>query len=219
MLFGINRSGKTSILQSLVMLRQTYESPDRRRVLHPGDDNTDVDLGTVQDLIFGHQETAELGFELEWHVQEPLTLIDPKTDLKYSGQNIQLLAKIGQQNGRVPRLIVKKMEYRLDSQPVPVTIGMTRQEGDADKYNLTFDGVTLVRHKQRAWPLPAPLRFYGFPDEVKAYFQNADFLTDLTLALEKTLRGLYYLGPLRELPETYLCVVRRKTRTRWTLGR
>jgi predicted ATPase len=204
-LFGINSSGKTSILQSLVMLRQTYESPDRRRVLHPGDDNTDVDLGTVQDLIFGHQETAELGFELEWHVQEPLTLIDPKTDLKYTGQNIQFLAKIGQQNGRVPRLIVKKMEYRLDSQPVPVTIGMTRQEGDADKYDLTFDGVTLVRHKQRAWPLPAPLRFYGFPDEVKAYFQNADFLTDLTLALEKTLRGLYYLGPLRDYPKrTYV---------------
>ena len=97
------------------------------------------------------------------------------------------------------------MEYRLDSQPVPVTIGMTRQEGDADKYDLTFDGVTFVRHKQRAWPLPAPLRFYGFPDEVKAYFQNADFLTDLTLALEKTLRGLYYLGPLRDYPKrTYV---------------
>ena len=36
-LFGANSSGKTSILQVLLMFMQTVESPDRNRVLHFGD--------------------------------------------------------------------------------------------------------------------------------------------------------------------------------------
>ena len=44
-LFGTNSSGKTSILQVLLMLKQTAESPDRKRVLHTGDERSLVDLG------------------------------------------------------------------------------------------------------------------------------------------------------------------------------
>ena len=44
-LFGTNSSGKTGIIQLLLMLKQTVESPDRQRVLHTGDDKTYIDLG------------------------------------------------------------------------------------------------------------------------------------------------------------------------------
>lgn len=204
-LFGVNSSGKTSIHQSLVMLRQTYESSDRRRVLHLGDENTDVDLGTVHDVAFGHQDPPDLTFEIEWRLPHSMTLTDPKTNKDYTANKIEFSVEIGQQNGKNPRLIVDKMAYRFDSSPIPVTMGMTRQTGGTDKYELNFDGITLVHQPGRVWPLPAPLRFYGFPDEVKVYFQNADFLTDLTLALEQTLGRIYYLGPLREYPQrTYL---------------
>ena len=53
----------------------------------------------------------------------------------------------------------------------------------------------------RAWPLPPPFKCYGFPDEVRAYFQNAGFLSDLELAFEERLRHVFYLGPLRAYPE------------------
>src|SRR5437870_4956831 len=53
-LFGANSSGKTSLLQSLLLLKQTAESTDRARVLHPGDERTPVDLGTMSDVVFGH---------------------------------------------------------------------------------------------------------------------------------------------------------------------
>jgi predicted ATPase len=45
-LFGTNSSGKTAILQMLLMLKQTVESTDRSRVLYLGDERTYVDLGT-----------------------------------------------------------------------------------------------------------------------------------------------------------------------------
>jgi predicted ATPase len=45
------------------------------------------------------------------------------------------------------------------------------------------------------------VKCYGFPDQVKAYFQNAGFLADLQLAFEKMFGRVYYLGPLREYPK------------------
>ncbi|MFY0576768.1 AAA family ATPase [Cystobacter fuscus] len=42
--FGTNSSGKTSLLQFLLMLKQTVQSPDRRRVLHFGDKHSLVNL-------------------------------------------------------------------------------------------------------------------------------------------------------------------------------
>src|SRR5438094_4646165 len=56
----------------------------------------------------------------------------------------------------------------------------------------------LKRTPGRAWALPPPIRFYGFPDEVRNYFQKADWLTDLALALERQLARVHYVGPLRQ---------------------
>jgi AAA15 family ATPase/GTPase len=42
--FGPNSSGKTSILQLLLMLKQTAESSDRSQVLNFGDSNSLVNL-------------------------------------------------------------------------------------------------------------------------------------------------------------------------------
>lgn len=73
------------------------------------------------------------------------------------------------------------------------------------RYRLRFDGFTPVHNRGRAWELPAPTRFYGFPDEAVAYYQNTEFLPDLSLALERMFDSLSYLGPLRVDPErTYI---------------
>ena len=70
-------------------------------------------------------------------------------------------------------------------------------------YDVEFDNFVGVRNKGRAWPVPAPTRFYGFPDEAVRYFQNTEFLPDLSLALERQLDAIYYLGPLRQEPERF----------------
>jgi hypothetical protein len=49
--------------------------------------------------------------------------------------------------------------------------------------------------------LQGSVRFYGFPDEMVAYHQNADFVQDLNLRHEKLFLSLSYLGPLRTKPE------------------
>ena len=64
--FGANSSGKTSILQFLLLLKQTAVSLDRTQVLHLGDERSYVNLGSYTDIIFNHQETNSLNFQLEW---------------------------------------------------------------------------------------------------------------------------------------------------------
>ena len=45
------------------------------------------------------------------------------------------------------------------------------------------------------------MKSYLFPEKAKAYFQNADFLSDLELAYENLFDNIFYLGPLREYPK------------------
>jgi len=62
--FGTNSSGKTSLLQSLLLMKQTAESTDRSRVLHLGDERSYVDLGTVYDVVYEHTMPGAMTFGL-----------------------------------------------------------------------------------------------------------------------------------------------------------
>ena len=76
-LFGSNSSGKSSILQMLLLLKQTAESPDRNQVLNLGDDRSLVDLGTFQDVLFNHQLSRPLGIRMAWTLPRRLDIADP----------------------------------------------------------------------------------------------------------------------------------------------
>ena len=78
-------------------------------------------------------------------------------------------------------------------------MALGRSEAGA-KYDLTSTRYELVKRAGRHRSLPAPLRFYGFPDETAAYYENAAFLPDLVLELERMLKSIFYVGPLRENP-------------------
>ena len=47
-LFGTNSSGKTSILQLLLMIKQTVESTDRLQVLDFGNEKSPANLGSFR---------------------------------------------------------------------------------------------------------------------------------------------------------------------------
>ena len=64
--FGTNSSGKTAILQFLLMLKQTVESSDRNRILHLGNDQYSyVDLGTTYDISHRHRLPDQIKFSFD----------------------------------------------------------------------------------------------------------------------------------------------------------
>ena len=63
-LFGAKSSGKSSILQTLLVLRQTAASLDPKMVLDLGGEGAPVQLGSFRDVIHRHAEGAALKISL-----------------------------------------------------------------------------------------------------------------------------------------------------------
>jgi predicted ATPase len=197
-IFGSNSSGKTSVLQLLLVLKQTAESPDRNQVLNLGDDRTQVALGTYRDVVFRHDAKSKLSWSLRWDAERPLLVADPEAKGRtlFSGSELAFSAELSE--GADGRVLVEGMSYQLNGS----RFGMRRKSSPASQYDLYADAPNFhfKRTVGRKWPLPEPNKFYGFPDQVRAYFQNAGFLADLELEFEDLLRHTFYLGPLREYP-------------------
>lgn len=198
--FGPNSSGKTSILQLLLLLKQTAESPDRAQVLNLGDDRSPVALGSFRDIVFGHDLAQPLEITLAWREKDPIEIADPagrRKDILFQGEGLRFDVTIrGTERGLTH---VESFAYSLDGS----RFAMRRKDGPGSAYELVpkAGAFRFRRAKGRAWPLPAPVKCYGFPDEVRAYFQNAGFLSELELAFERLMQRIYYLGPLREYPK------------------
>ena len=65
LLFGQNSSGKSSVLQSLNLLKQTRESRDVEALLLPRTENGFADLGSFQELLFDHELNRSLSIRLD----------------------------------------------------------------------------------------------------------------------------------------------------------
>src|SRR5437764_10373606 len=66
LIFGENSAGKSSILQSLNLLKQTRESRERDALLLPRTEGGLVDLGSFQELLFDHDLKRHLRLRLEF---------------------------------------------------------------------------------------------------------------------------------------------------------
>lgn len=200
--FGANSSGKTSLLQVLLLLKQTSASTDRNQALELGDERTLVELGTFRDLVFGHgDEAVELG--VGWSLQSPLEVMDPVTgdDVLFTASDFWFETSVSAATSGA--MEVDRFCYGADGTTVEMIRSKKRHGRQSAEYALSarVNGRDYLRRTPgRAWPLPAPAKCYGFPDEAIGYYQNSGFLGDLELALDRQFRDrTYYLGPLRSL--------------------
>jgi len=199
-LFGTNSSGKTSILQMLLLLKQTAESQDPKRVLHFGDERSYVDLGTYFDVISNHDTTGVLRFSLSWRLPKALQIPDPERQSRtlLRVEEPSFTATVHDEDGQP---VVERFHYtcgphRFGMQPV------TRNGGESKgRYELIHDDYPLRRVRGRPSPLPPPVKLYGFPNEAVGRYQNTGFLPTLALSFEELFARTAYLGPLREYPK------------------
>ncbi len=199
--FGTNSAGKSSLLQLLLMLKQTRNATDRGLVLDFGGPQDLVNLGTFSDVIHQHNEEDRMSWLLEWTLGKALEIRDPtrRSNLLFQGHQMQTRCQIGvsRAGSRQSRLLPFELAYLFDG----VDFSLRPKADSTTQYELKTDGgFEFIRNRGRPWPLPRPVKTHLFPTEVRSHFQNTDFLADFELAYEGLMDSIYYLGPLREHP-------------------
>jgi predicted ATPase len=200
-LFGANNSGKTSLLQILLLMQQTVESQDPRQVLYTGDDHSLIDLGTFFDLIHGYDSKATLNLSFTWKHSQDLGVSDLEK------QTIPILDIIRElsfdANIRAERdhVSVESFAYRHGDSKFGMSKKGKSEKAQNGQYDLIFDGYEIGKAQKTDSLLPPPFKCYGFPSEAVVYYQNAWFLPWLVYSLEIAFKQISYLGPVREFPE------------------
>lgn len=202
-LFGTNSSGKSSLIQFLLLLKQTKNATDRGLVLDFGGPDQYVNLGSFQDVVFKHETEQTIDWYLDWALPKKRTINDPlgkRTDVLASDNSLAIWS---QANFKNRQTFCNYLEYVFGDYSFiiqPKKKGSTEYDlsAVADEESSAF---RFKRVKARAWSLPGPVKTHLFPDQAKTYFQNSDFLSIFESEYEALMDNLYYLGPLREPPK------------------
>ena len=203
--FGTNSAGKSSILQLLLLLKQTRNATDRSLALDFGGPDALVELGTFADVVHLHDESRRLGWTLEWSLaratKTPKSMW-PSEQPPAIGDSLEMRCEVGMGKSG---LGAQELAYRFAG----VDFRLQPKVGSRTQFELVTDWgfeesaswkFEFKRNRGRAWPLSQPVKSYRFPPEISSYYQNADFLSDFELAYENLMDSIYYLGPLREYP-------------------
>ncbi len=202
-LFGTNSSGKSSLIQFLLMLKQTKTNPDRGLVLDFGQFGQLVDLGSFRDVIHRHDETLDLEWEIHWTAPEPVRLHDAmrsSRDTLVASNALSIETAVGRAE-ESEFLATRCLRYTLGG----LAFGLELRDDARKGFKLTPERGSggpfeFIRNPGRGWELPGPVKTHLFPDQAKTYYQNADLLSDLEVAYETLIDRLFYLGPLRDYP-------------------
>jgi AAA15 family ATPase/GTPase len=194
--FGTNSSGKTSILQFLLMLKQTVESSDRSRILELGEDNPNsyVNLGSQSDIIHNHQIPGQIIFSLTWKLHR-------------SSENFHFSNSI---DCNLDKISISKFNYQAfssQSNKYLYGLGLKQTSRQDSSYTLLVDKTPF--HGSEIYNisgLSAPHKVHEFPTDAtrQAIAAGHDigvipshFIREYEDFFEE---NLYYLGPLREYP-------------------
>jgi predicted ATPase len=188
-LFGTNSSGKSSILQFLLMLKQTKDATDQGLVLDLGSPNQLVNLGSFKDIIHKHQEKLPLKWELKWTSCSYMF-----TDKYYTGVEIIFKNK---------EMRVKILEHSANGLSLEMKLKKTGKD-----YLLRINGDLIkqkidAEHKFREMIKIHPIKTHIFSRldfEVHQFALQYDY-ESVFREYESLFDDIYYLGPLREHPK------------------
>jgi len=209
LLFGTNSSGKSSVLQSLLLLKQTVNNFDRKQPINFGGSERDyVDFGSYRDLVFRHDETASVGVGLDWTTKDDLW-----HGLRVTPSYKVFWRKVDDQ------VVIEKIHYDITPPLELPYIHVERQsDGTFDykhdpKWRLLYPGrlsKPLPFEKESNPPNEAikePESCYALPLGIRIdHIESPGLRLGLDFGLyndtfENLIEEIAYLGPLRQHPK------------------
>jgi predicted ATPase len=206
-LFGANSSGKTSLIQLLLMLKQTAVSRDRRILNLGGTPQDYVDLGGYEDIVHGHKVDADIDLDLSW-----TSSFAPDDETPWISGEIKVTFSYVEE-----KVTVKRLSYSgkiAHEQPYFTKDGDIESDVDVESINASIERLPDGRYSllfpsgERTEPIALELPsfytmqpLYLIPGKNGVLVRDADAAVRyLSGSFEELLNSVYYLGPLREYP-------------------
>jgi predicted ATPase len=213
-IFGTNSSGKTAILQFLLMLKQTAESNDRQLILNLGNERTHVNLGTSYDIVYKHIFPEKINFSVSWNPQLLKSLRIPTKISRYLPvfTNYDSVLKFESMiNFDVNKIVLENFYYCfLDDIQRLNKIGIELIHSPNQSIYRGFTEGVIVDFLDLGERLNfPPAKHYGFPSNYDISCldnetgRNGSLTQSLVLAFQELFENIYYLGPLREYPQRF----------------
>jgi len=221
--FGTNSSGKTAILQFLLMLKQTVESSDRNRILHLGGDQYSyVDLGTTYDISHRHRLPEKIKFSFEWiprnspdHIVRMVTEVEVRENNQIEFRpneyksSLKFESEINVDNDQVNLEYFKYAFKASDNQWNQIAVNSQPKNDTEMIYELSIDG-DFLKYWLSSEPPNIQKVKYIFNQLVNNYniqyvpvilsSRNTN-LGNLVVSYTSLFINTYYLAPLREYPK------------------
>lgn len=203
-LLGTNSSGKSSLLQSLLLLKQTAASPDRSIHLNLGGDeaNDYFNFGHFDDVLTKNSTVRQIdiGFDFD---RSRLAL--PSKQERVQSGSLAVSYGMTSSGAAVQELKIGSGEqvYRAIRREKGSYSIYARHRTTAVQQSInriaTFEDEAQPIGKGRNY---APERSIALPAEAIAILGlDGGLAEDISLAIRRELEGIAYLGPLRRKPE------------------
>ena len=183
--FGTNSSGKSSLLQMLLLLKQTVR---REEVLFFGDENSLVNLGNFREVIHGHKEEELLELEFGCKLKKPLNITAYQKINKYTEHyelaplDIDSFTFDTAIRGNAHSLSIEHLSYTVG----PKVIQKIKWENGRLYHGNKSHGTIRVTN------------CYGHRTK-----ETDQFLSPLSSGFEELFSHVYYLGPTRVHPQRH----------------
>ena len=174
--FGTNSSGKSSLLQMLLLLKQTSECSNTDEIVFFGNENSLVNLGDFQEVVHMHNLETTLGLEFGFKIDTLLKLelsapndFGPEVPFPYTTNSFIFEAAILWQDDK---LTMTNKPYRVKVKGRDYVIDLGDYSG----------------------------KIYGKPHPIES-IGNTNIISQLSSQFKKLFSHVYYLGPARVQPK------------------
>lgn len=185
--FGTNSSGKSSLLQMLLVLKQTAQDSNPDEVISFGNKESFINLGSFKDVIFGHLEDETLELEFGCNLKKPIILdVYGNQDLMIKIESFTFNTSIA---SLASNLYVPELKY-LVKNPTSITISWKDRE-------------MLVEFNSQ--PERDKIHDTSYGDR-NCYGKTSKGYKELRLftdAFETLFSYVFYLGPTRVDPQRF----------------
>lgn len=183
MILGTNSSGKSSLIQSLLLMKQTARSPDRTVHLNLGGDEVNdlFNFGAFDDVL-NQEAKSNRYFSISF---------DFKTT---SGSRVEKGAfdcSFGQNSSG--SVVAQKLILETEGRRFQA---IRREKG---AFSIFVDDEVSPRIKGRSFTPERSIAFSA--DAIAALDKDGQLVEDLSLTIRRELERIIYLGPLRRKPE------------------